>query len=186
MRVAFFFISYMDRFDCVELGYFAKAHGLEGTLRATFDVYDIQEYAESKLLYVAKDDKPIRPVPVQEFLVQTGKSALVRLVGVNKRDEAESYVGMTIFFPKDLLPKLPQEHFYFHEVIGFEVEDEVRGVIGKLTEILDLPNNELLSVDHQGTEILVPMQNEVFLGVDKEAKKLKVKLPAGLFELYVE
>lgn len=175
----------MNRSDCVELGHFAKAHGLEGELRANVDVYDIMEYSEAKLLYVGKEKDQLKPIRIDHFLPQTDKYALVRVNGVSDRVGAEAFVGMGIFYPKDLLPKLEEGHFYFHEVIGFEVEDAEEGVIGELKEILDLPNNELLQVDHQGKEVLIPMKDDILLGVDKKARKIHVQLPPGLLELYV-
>lgn len=175
----------MDRSDCVELGYFAKAHGMNGELRANLDVFDIDEYTDAKLLYVAKEGDPLRPVRIEKFLPQTGKYALVTIPGVKDRAEAEAYVSMGIYYPKDLLPKLSDGHFYFHEVIGFEVEDKHHGTVGTLKEILDLPNNELLQVNANGKEVLIPMKDDIFLGVDKEAKKVRVSLPEGLLELYL-
>lgn len=175
----------MNRSDCVELGHFAKAHGLEGELRANLDVFDITEYSEVKMLYVGKIDEALKPIVIERFLPQTDKYALVRVPGVSDRSGAEALVGMGLYYPKDLLPKLSDGHFYFHEVIGFEVEDVNDGVIGVLKEILDLPNNELLQVDHQGKEVLIPMKDDVLLGVDRVAKKIRVQLPAGLLELYI-
>jgi 16S rRNA processing protein RimM len=175
----------MNRSDCVELGYFAKAHGMGGELRANLDVYDITEYSDVKMLYVGKVDEVLRPIRILSFLPQTDKYALVTVDGVSDRPGAEAYVSMGIYYPKDLLPKLPDPHFYFHEVIGFQVEDENEGLIGELKEILDLPNNELLQVDHQGKEVLIPMKDGIFLGVDKLAQKIRVHLPPGLLELYI-
>ncbi len=183
--MAFLFAKIMERTDCVELGFFAKAHGMNGELRANVDVYDINEYTHVKLLYVAKVNEPLKPIAIESFIPQTEKYALVTVPGLKDRAAAEAYSGMGIYYPKELLPKLPDPHFYFHEVIGFQVVDEAKGPIGELTQILDLPNNELMLVDHQGKEVLVPMKDGIFLGVEKAEKKIHVRLPEGLLELYV-
>jgi 16S rRNA processing protein RimM len=43
-----------------------------------------------------------------------------------------------------MLPKLSGNKFYFHEVIGFEVEDQRLGIVGKIESINDSTAQPLL------------------------------------------
>jgi 16S rRNA processing protein RimM len=41
-------------------------------------------------------------------------------------------------------------------------------------------------VTHQGKEVLIPIQDQIILKVDKAAKKVYCQLPEGLLEIYLE
>jgi 16S rRNA processing protein RimM len=76
--------------------------------------------------------------------------------------------------------------FYFHEVIGFEVEDEEKGRIGVIEGVYENTRTPLLSIMFNGKEILMPVIDEVILDVNREAKLMKIKAPQGLIDLYIE
>jgi 16S rRNA processing protein RimM len=50
---------------------------------------------------------------------------------MNNEEDADAIMGNDIYLPLKMLPKLTGNKFYFHEVIGFEVEDKRLGVVGK-------------------------------------------------------
>ncbi len=176
----------MNKTEYVELGYIAKAHGIRGQLKVVLDVYDLREYLEVKVLYLAKGDAPLKPWRVKSLNAPSPQMILLELDGIEDRNAAEALKGTTIYYPTAALPKLPDGHFYFYEITGFEVEDKTAGGIGQVKEVLDLPNNELLVVDHKGKEVLIPMKEDILTRVDKAAKTVHVDLPEGLLELYTE
>ena len=175
----------MNREDCVEIGYIAKAHGIQGAVKLVLDVHDAGEYLGVKKLYLAKKDKPLVAHKVKSIQGTNAARLTLKLQGINDRETAESLKGSTIFYPIELLPELPEGQFYFFEIIGFQVVDQTAGPIGTIREILDLPNNELMVVDHEEKEILVPLNKPVLLRADKAERVVHVDLPAGLLELYV-
>jgi 16S rRNA processing protein RimM len=59
-------------------------------------------------------------------------------------EDADAIMGNDIYLPLKMLPKLTGNKFYFHEVIGFEVEDKRLGVVGKIESINDTTAQPLL------------------------------------------
>jgi 16S rRNA processing protein RimM len=55
----------------------------------------------------------------------------IRFEDMNTEEDADAIMGNDIYLPLKMLPKLTGNKFYFHEVIGFEVEDKRLGVVGK-------------------------------------------------------
>jgi 16S rRNA processing protein RimM len=51
------------------------------------------------------------------------------------------------------LPKLEGNKFYYHEVIGFEIEDQRLGVLGKIVSINDTTAQPLFEVLNGNVEI---------------------------------
>jgi 16S rRNA processing protein RimM len=62
--------------------------------------------------------------------------------------------------------------FYFHEVIGFEIEDQRLGVFGKIVSINDTSAQPLFEVFNGNVEILVPMIDQFLVKIDRENKKV--------------
>jgi 16S rRNA processing protein RimM len=61
---------------------------------------------------------------------------------VNTEEEADAMMGNDLYLPLKMLPKLSGNKFYFHEVIGFEVQR--LGIVGKIESINDSTAQPLL------------------------------------------
>lgn len=171
--------------DCAELGYISKAHGIKGELKAAFDVYDLNEYRAQSRLFLSKKNAPLTPFRVIS-LKPAGKFVNIKLDGIERRDDAEQLIGSTIYLPLTELPKLSDGHFYYFEIIGFTVVDERDGELGTITSFTDTTGQDLLFMDYQGHEILLPATDHTVLRADKEEQKLYTRLPEGLLALYMD
>jgi len=86
---------------------------------------------------------------------------------------------------EDFLPELEDDKFYFHEIIGFTVEDKTFGTVGTIKGINDSTAQSLFEIDRNGIEILIPMNDEFISKVDKPNKTIFVDTPEGLIDLYL-
>jgi 16S rRNA processing protein RimM len=172
--------------DCVELGYIAKAHGLKGEVKAVFDVHNIDEYRKVKTLFLAKKDADLKPFEVKRFDIKTDKMAYIRFKDFQYRDQAEDLTGSTIFFPLELLPELPEGHFYYFDVIGFKVQDQQLGDLGEVAEFISGPAHDILVMIYQGKEVLIPMTDKIVLRAEKDKALIITNLPEGLLDIYLE
>jgi 16S rRNA processing protein RimM len=119
-------------------------------------------------------------------VLQPGNKALAKFEELNTIDQVEGLVGSEVYLPLTELQELEEDQYYFHELIGFEVYDETKGLIGPVQIVYDLETQDLLGVTHQGKEVLIPIQDGIILRVDKAAKKVFCQLPEGLLEIYLE
>ena len=85
-----------------------------------------------------------------------------------------------------MLPKLEGDKFYFHEIIGFAVMDAVHGNIGTITGVNDTTSQAIFEVEKDGKQLLIPMTDEIFTGLDRNEKTVMVATPDGLVALYLE
>ncbi|MNR17407.1 Ribosome maturation factor RimM [compost metagenome] len=94
-------------------------------------------------------------------------------------------MGNAIYLPLSMLPKLSGNKFYFHEVIGFEIEDQRLGVFGKIVAVNDTTAQPLFEVLNGEVEMLIPMIDHFLVKIDRENKKVIMNLPEGLVEMYL-
>lgn len=176
----------MTKEDCINIGYISKAHGVRGDLRAVFDVHDLREYVKRKSFWFAKKDGPLVEGKLTFFRPQQKMEVLIHLEGVEDRNAAENWVGSTLYIPAEELPKLKDGHFYYFQVIGFTVMDEQLGALGTVRDFADGSAQDIMVMDYQDKEVLIPM-TDTFVGkADFEKKLIYTNLPEGLVEAYLE
>lgn len=176
----------MTRDECVELGYISKAHGIKGEVRVVFDVHDIEEYQHKKAFFLAPKGEPLQRIRVKAFRLQTGKQAIIKFEGINDRNSSESLTSNQLFIPLTELPELPEGEFYYFEIMGFQVQDEVLGELGTIKDYVEAGGQNILFMTYKEKEVLIPANRDFVLRADMEKKVLFTHLPEGLVELYTE
>ena len=174
----------MDLKDSIYIGQIAKLHGYKGGVSLFLDVTHPEEYIDMESFFI-EIDGILTPFFVESFKLKNKGFAAVKFQGIDTEQEAKSLLKKKVFIPETELRELDESNFYDHEVIGFEVEDVVKGEIGKVTAIADLKQNPLLVIEFKDKEILLPIFEGLIVKVDRKLKRLKVKAPDGLIDLYL-
>ncbi len=165
------------------VGKIVNTHGIRGEVKVMphTDFADQRFAVKSKLFIVPDKGSMI------EATVDTSRShknmyvlKFKELHGIN---DAEKYKGSLLKIKADLQEELPDNEYYFHEIIGCKVltDDEPAEELGTISEILTPGANDVWVVKTpQGKEVLLPAIPDVVLDVDKEAKLVRVHLMEGL------
>ena len=70
-------------------------------------------------------------------------------------------------------------------MVGFRVVDSQHGDIGTIEQVIEYPAQPLFQVMKNGTEILIPVIDEVIDTVDRQNKTIHITAPNGLIDLYL-
>ncbi len=83
---------------------------------------------------------------------------------------------------REELRPLKPDAMYLHEIPGAQVVD--RGeVIGIAREVVGAPGAELLVIEANGREHLIPFRAPILKRLDRVGRQIEVDLPPGLLEL---
>jgi len=115
---------------------------------------------------------------IEYFRRQHGRF-VIKLRGINTISEAERWRGAEIRIPTSDL-SVTEGWFYTFQLKGCDVFETGGEYLGTVTEILDLGGSEVLKVDHEQTETLIPFAQVFLKKIDLEQKKIEVDLPEGL------
>lgn len=168
--------------SCYQLGYVLKTHGLKGELVLVIDADNPQEYYEMESVFVEINKKLI-PFFIDRIQLN-GTKAIVKFEEVDSIDQAKGFKGVRIFLPLDVLPEL-EDGYYFHELIGFKVIDSNEGELGTISGVFDSGSQDLIAMQYQEKEVLIPLTDEVVTNVDKISKTIYTVLPDGLLDIYL-
>lgn len=174
----------MTKEECFELGFVARTHGLIGEVGVELDVDDPARYQDLEMAFLEIKNQLV-PFMV-EYCAFHNDKLLIKFEDVDDVDGAGKLTGTKLFLPLEKLPDLGDDQYYYHELVGMEVVDHERGVLGKVENIYSANAHSLMSLQYKGKEVLVPIQDEIVQQVDKQEGKVTVVLPTGLLELYLE
>ncbi len=172
----------MDKNDCFYLGYVSKTRGLKGNLLLFLDVDDTDRYADLDRVLIDLHGT-LTPFFFDRVEVRDRGYIEVHVEDIHSREEATDLVGKDLYLPLDMLPELPDDQYYLHDLVGMTVVDESRGSLGEVAEVLDYTHNPLVQILHPKGEILIPLAAEFVKEVDKSRREIRVDLPAGLIEV---
>lgn len=108
----------------------------------------------------------------------------VRLTGVDSKEEADALKGITLFADRAQLPSLPDDEFYYTDLVGLDVYDTGGTKLGVVHLVVDHGAGDLLEV-HAPTlkaPALLPFTKAAVPTVDLAAKRIIADPPEGLFE----
>jgi len=174
----------MRKQECFYLGKIVSKYSFKGEVLVKLDADDPELYESMESVFVSLRDSLV-PFFIEQSRLHKSSLLRIKFEDVDSEEEADRIMGSELYLPLEFLPPLEGNKFYFHEVIGFTVIDQNFGKVGVITSINDTTNQALFVIDHKGTEILIPINDEFLTKVDREKKIIEVNAPAGLIELYL-
>jgi len=171
--------------QCYELGHISRTHGLDGGLKVSLDVDDPNAYADLESVYLLINGQLV-PYLVEQLNIQPSGQSIAYLEGVETLEQAQALKGVKLYLPLTMLPELGQTQFYYHEIIGFDVEDVNLGKLGVVQSVYQLPAQDLIAMHYKGHEVLIPINEAIVLRLDRPARLLFVNLPEGLLDVYLQ
>jgi 16S rRNA processing protein RimM len=174
----------MRKEDCFYLGKIAKKFSFKGEVLIYLDTDEPEEYQDMESVFVDFNNNLV-PYFILNSSLHKNDFLRVKFEDVDSEEEADTIMGNAIYLPLKMLPKLTGNKFYYHEVIGFEIEDKRLGVFGIIQSINDSSAQPLFEVLNGTIEILVPMIHQFLVKIDRDNKKVIMDLPEGLVEMYL-
>jgi len=171
--------------DFFSLGYIKKNINHNGEIIIFLDVDDITPYKKMRSFFV---EMPTGLIPyfIEKIQFRHNGEAVVKLEGIKNETKAEPLKGKSLWLPLEQLPRLTENRFYFHEVIGWQVFDEENGNLGTIKDIFDNSVQPLFQIIHPtGKEVLIPIHDDILTKVDRDNHRIKVAAPEGLLEIYL-
>ena len=171
--------------ECFYLGKIVSKFSFKGEVLIKLDTDEPEEYTGMESVFVEYNENLV-PFFIERSGLHRSTLLRVKFEDVNTEDDAEDIMKCAVYLPLNQLPELDGDKFYFHEIIGFTVEDVNYGTVGKITAINDSTSQSLFEIDKNGKQVLIPLNDEFIEKLDKKNKIIFVKTPEGLIDLYLD
>jgi 16S rRNA processing protein RimM len=162
----------------VVVGRIGRAHGIRGELNVEIRTDEPERRFAPGSTLLADG----RPVTVRSGRHHSGR-LLVSFDGVPDRTAAEELHGAVLEADVDSAerPSEPDE-FYDHQLVDLAVRGSDDRVLGTVVDVLHLPEQDTLVIDHEGREVLVPFVSALVPTVDLAGGYLRVDDAPGLLD----
>jgi len=160
------------------VGRIARTHGLKGEVSVIIDhsaSLDALLGLEAWVVPPPSGRRSTRIVGIRPG----PKGPLVSLEGFDTIDGARELPGRELLIRTEELPEGWDEPVE-EELVGMRVRDEVHGELGEIDEIIVTGANDVWVVQGPLGQVLVPVIDDVVLGVDEKTDEIVVRLLPGL------
>lgn len=168
--------------EWVTIGAVTAPHGVRGEVRVLPLTDFPDRFFDLKRVYLLQGQTR------SEHRVEGVKSLtrglfLLKLGGVDSREEAERLRRAEVQVPRSEAVPLPPGRYYVFELVGARVVTVEGEELGVLKDVLTTAANDVYIVEgHDGREILIPAVRHVVLSIDVEGGEIVVDPPLGLLE----
>ena len=178
----------INKNEWLVVGLITSCHGIKGQLKVK-SLTDFEErFLKPGTRWLQKENEPPLKIKLSSGFKQPGKETfIVKLCGINTRNDAEQLKQFKILVKTDNLPKLKKEEFHLLELINLEVktlENDVLKIIGRVINLENEKNNLLvIELFKNQKQVLIPFVKEIVPLVDIKNNFLIIDPPKGLLEL---
>ena len=161
-----------------------KPHGLKGEVIVIPLTDDPDEvFAEGNVLTpVTGECEPSGPELVIERSRPYHRAWLLKFRHIDGREAVEELDAMVLGAPAASLKPPGENEIYVHEIPGAKVVAFGK-TIGVARELLRVPGGELLQVEVEGREHLIPFRKPFLGKIDRVERTIEIVPPEGLLEL---
>lgn len=108
---------------------------------------------------------------------------VVKAEGIEDRNASEALKGRGFYIDEELLVSSEGEGIYLGEILEFLLVDPAGRELGRVVAFSSNGPQDLLVVDTGRGRVDVPFVEAFLRGIDFEAKRVVMDLPAGLLEM---
>lgn len=171
----------------INIGRTGKAHGIAGEMKLHIEERFLEDFLKNERIFI-----DIKGTKIPYFVANVrGKGDMIlQLEEVENRDVALQLQSREVFLrEKDLLLEeerefevAEEETLEYEHLTGFLIVDQTLGEIGAITEVLEMPQQEMAFLNYKNREVLVPLNAQLIVEIDAKNKKVMMDLPEGLLE----
>jgi 16S rRNA processing protein RimM len=153
-----------------------KPHGIRGevVLESWTDVEGRLE--DTPVFLLVDKERVIREVEVESTRFIMGR-AVIKLVDVDTRTEAEALRNLMLGIPEHQIGQLPPGQFFVFQLIGMNIVFKDGQIVGRVKDVVHTDGGDLLEMENGD---LIPFRDEICPEVDLENKRIVINPPEGL------
>lgn len=136
----------MARNEFFQVGIITAAHGVHGEVKVFPTTDDSRRFKKLKSV-ILEDNSGRREVEIVSVKL-TDKFAILKLKGLDDRNEAERLRNAKLFVSRENAVPLGKDEYYIADLIGLPVYDNESGsLIGKVTEVIQTGANDVYEIE---------------------------------------
>jgi len=166
----------------ITIGKAVKPFGVKGEMKIESLTDFPERFQNLKSVYLVSPTGKELVVTVRSVRY-TGAVPYMLFKGYDTPEDAKTLNGWLLKVPEQEVMPLPEGRYYWYELIGMEVVSEEGETLGTIVDIFETGSNDIYVMKQGKREIYIPAIRQVIKQVDRQAKRMVIRLMDGLMEL---
>ena len=167
------------------IGKLVSVHGLQGEFVLKHSLGKRASLQGVEAIFLEERKNSFIPYFVQKASVKDHEHTFVKLEGIDTKEDARKLVQTPVYlieadFKAQAASSAPLS------LLGFTVQDKEQGVLGVIEEVIEMPMQVLAKITFREKEVLLPLNEQSMVKVDKKGQIVHVDLPEGLLDIYLD
>jgi 16S rRNA processing protein RimM len=165
----------------VPIGRVVKPHGIKGRVKVAYFGEDLDRFLLYREVIIRDPAGRAQTFEVVEAVPQPPRIILT-LKGIQTLEDTDSLINREILVPRETLPELAEDEFYWIDLLGMGVETVEGKRLGTVKTIFPTGAHDVFVVEGCRREIYLPTTADVIKRVDRERSLVTVRWMEGLWE----
>ena len=169
----------------LRIGKIISLHGIKGEVKIFPTTDDLKRFSDLKDFYILEnDDASDKEFIDTELYTSEGvkyikNTCILKIKGYDKIEESIKLIGKNVYVSRDNATPLKNNEYYIVDLMGLKVyvADEY---IGDVKDIMKSSSTDILVIDYNGKDLLVPMVTDFVEKVDVDKSIIILKTIEGL------
>lgn len=170
----------------IRVGKTKKPHGLNGELKLHIEDQYAEDFDSTEIVFLEIGGNPT------PFFIENVRGELfpiLKFEDIDSRDAAMSVSNKNLLLREsDILAEEERtyeevEGMKFKRLAGYIIFDETAGEVGKIEEVIEMPQQEMAVILKGKKEIYIPLNDSLIVEVIDNQRVVKMDLPDGLLNL---
>ena len=167
--------------ELVAIARVVRPRGLKGEVVAEVLTDFPDRFEDVDAVTAVFPDGEQRPLTLEKFWFQNDRVVL-KFVGLDTVEAGETLRDSEICIPESEAVELDEDEFFDWELEGCRVETLDGTTLGTVKELMRPGGTELLVVEGDTKEYLIPFAESICVEVDTQNKLIRIDPPEGLLE----
>jgi 16S rRNA processing protein RimM len=162
------------------IGKIVAPFGIRGELKV-HTLTDIPDrFVTLKAIYLSPD---YERHTIRSVRPHKGEMVILKLVGVDDANAAETLRDVDLCIPADELPELPPDSYYQHDILGLQVYKLDNTLVGTISDIIPTGSNDVYVLTTEDRkQVLIPAVKEVVKQIDLLRRVMYIDPMKGLLD----
>ena len=156
------------------MGKLLKPRGLKGELNTSiFNEYE-STLKTGTIIWLKTNEENYFSRKIESIKL-VGEKSYIKLSDCNCREDSKKVQGLVFFLSRDSFDPINDNEHYLVDMINSKVVDESQKYLGAVTDVLLINTQNIIVVETEGKEILIPYVDAHIMLFDKKKKIIRVK-----------
>jgi len=171
----------MQRDQLTAIGTIRRTHGVQGALKFEFDPFYADDLFGQQAIILETGGSYL-PFFIETMEETHQGKGILKLEDISNKEDAAHLNGKDILLKTKTLTMLKEDELA--KYTGLTVTDKSKGELGIVEEVLEMPQQLMLKVIREDSEILIPLHDDFILETNFPKKTILLSLPEGFLDIF--